>query len=199
MRPMLFVLSIALAAAVATAQSPVAKRIESISSEGDATALGAKLLEEARSPAAAAASLWLSGNPAVKEKARGVLNEMEEAALQPLLKVAGSLSPQDQAWRMTMTVETLLDLRKTAARMLDQQLANKQVVPAIKSRAGERQEPPRRVCDEAYVQMSALAAANPSADEHLSRMDQFLRMPEPQRDAAIQRARQSPAWRDLRR
>jgi len=181
------------------AQQDVAQQIGQVSSPGRAEALGAKLLQQSREAGAAAASLWQTGDPAARKNARIVLNEMEEAALDPLLKAKGNLDPAEQAWRMTMVVETVGDLRKSAAAMLDPQLDNKQPVPRLSIPGAEERSPARRVCDEAYVLMSRLTAADPQSEAFLLRMTQFNRMLPAARDAEIQRARQSASWRTLLR
>jgi hypothetical protein len=63
----------------------------------------------------------------------------------------------------------------------------------------EESEASRRVCDEAYIQMNRLTAVDPQSEAFLLRMRQFRRMTAPARDAEIQRARQSGAWRSLLR
>lgn len=186
-------------ASIAAAQQDVAGQIRQLPSPARAEALGAKLLQESRAPAAAAAAVWQTGDTLVRQNARTVLNEMEEAALEPLLKANGNLDPAEQVWRMTMVVETLGDLRKSAAAMLDRQLTNQQLAPLPSLVGAEGHDPPRRVCDEAYVQMSRLTAADSQSEAFLLRMRQFMRMPEPGRDAEIRRVRQSAAWRNLLR
>lgn len=180
------------------AQTTVVDQIKKLPSPEGAPALATKLLQESRSAAAAAVTVWIGSDPASREKARAVLNEMEEVALRPLLNASGKLTAQDQVWRMTMVVETLGDLRRDAAGMLNRQLTNKQLVPEHKATPGvEGREPPRRVCDEAYMLMSQLVAASPGSEDFLLRMRQFLQLPEARRDVEIQRARESAAWRSL--
>lgn len=186
----------------AAQQAPVppdiAQQIRQLTSPGRAEALGAKLLKESRAPAAAATAVWQTADPAVRQNARIVLNEMEEAALNPLLKATGNLDPAEQVWRMTMVVETIDQLRKSAAAMLDRQLSNKQPAPLPSTVGAEERSPRRRVCDAAYILMSGLLADRHS-EAFLLRMRQFSQMPEAGRDAEIQRARQSAAWRALLR
>jgi len=184
-------------ACVAAAQQDIAQQLRQLPSAGRAEALGAKLLQESRAAAASVAAVWQTGDPALRQNARVVLNEMEEAALDPLLKLKGNVDPAEQVWRMTMIVETIGALRKSAAVQLDRQLANKQPAPLAAIPGAEDRDPPRRVCDEAYIQMSTLAAPDPQSEAFLARMRQFRRQPEPARDAEIQRARQSAAWRTL--
>jgi len=184
---------------IAAVQQDVARQIQQLPSSARAEALGAKLLQESRAPAAAAAAVWQTGDPPVRRNARIVLNEMEEAALDPLLKATGNLDPTEQVWRMTMVVETIGDLRKSAAAMLDRQFTNTQPAPLPSIPGAEERDPPRRVCDEAYILMSRLTAAEPQSEAFLLRMRQFMRMPEPGRDAEIRRARQSAAWRNFLR
>jgi|GEM_PF-1799788 len=180
-------------------QTDIAQQIRQQPSSGRAEALGGKWLEESRTAAAAAAVVWRTGDAAERRKARLVLNEMEEAALPPLLKTEGDLDPDEQIWRLTMVVETLGELRKSAAVMLDHQLSNKQPAPLPSIPGAEGKPPARRVCDEAYVLMSRLATAGPLSEAVLSKMRQFQRLPESERDAKIQRARQTTAWRSLLR
>lgn len=182
---------------IAAAQQDVMQQIRQLPSSGRAQSLGADLLKESRAPAAAAATAWQTGDPTVRRHARTVLNEMEEAALDPLLKTDGKLDPEEQVWRMTMVVETIGDLRKSAAVMLDRQLTNKQPAPLPSMPGAEERDPSRRVCDEAYILMSRLTATDPDGEAFLLRMRRFSRMPEPARDAEIQRARKSAAWRGL--
>lgn len=181
----------------AAAEQDVMQRIRQLPSPGRAMSLGADLLTESRAPAAAAAEVWQTGDPAMRRKARTVLNEMEEAALDPLLKAGGKLDPDEQVWRMTMVVETIGDLRRSAAAMLDRQLTNKQPAPLPSMPGAEERDPSRRVCDEAYLLMSRLTATDPDSEAFLLRMRRFSRMPVPARNAEIQRARNSAAWRGL--
>jgi len=183
----------------AAAQQDVARQIEQLSTPGRAEALGAKLLKDSRAPAAAAAEVWRSSDSAVRQNARIVLNEMEETALDPLLKANGKLDPAEQVWRMTMVVETIGELRKSAAAMLDRQLTDKQAAPPPTMPGAEQREPVRRVCDAAYLQMNRLLAIDPESEAFVQRMRQFMRMPDSARDTEIQRARQAAAWRSLLR
>jgi hypothetical protein len=186
--------------AVSTAQQQdVAQQIQQLSSPGRAEALGAKLLQEARGPGAAVAAVWQTGDAAARQNARAVLNEMEEAAIHPLMSANGNLAPDEQVWRMTMVVDSLADLRKNAAALLDRQLTNKEPAPRPSMPGAEESEASRRVCDEAYIQMSRLMAVDPQSEAFLLRMRQFRRMPEAGRDSEIHRARQSAAWRSLLR
>lgn len=184
-------------ASIAAAQQDVTQQIRELPSPGRAQSLGANLLTESRASAAAAAAAWQTGDPAVRRHARTVLNEMEEAALDPLLKANGKLDPDEQVWRMTMVVETIGDLRKSAAAMLDRQLTNRQSAPLPSMLGAEERTPSRRVCDEAYILMNRLTVTDPHSEAFLLRMRRFSRMPEPGRNAEIQRARQSAAWRGL--
>ena len=174
------------------AQLSVVQQIEQIPSPAAAPGLAARLLKESRAPATAAVDAWQSGNGEYRRKARAVLNDMEEAALPPLLNLDARLTPDDQVWRMTMVVETIGDLRRQAALMLDRQLDNKQPSSVSPPAAG------RRICDDAYLLMNQLAAANPQSEEVLLRARAFIRLTESGRDAEIRRARQSSAWRALR-
>jgi hypothetical protein len=184
---------------LAVAQNPVVRQIEQAITMDDGSALGAKLLEQSRAAGAAAVSVWLGGNPANRDKARAVLNDMDEAALDALLKAKGTVPPDEQVWRMTMIVDTLRDFRRAAARALVEQLADRRPVPRPEDRTAEERIPAHRVCDEAYIQMNRLAAANPESNDLLLRTREFLGLPEARRDAEIQRARQSAAWLNLLR
>ena len=124
---------------------------------------------------------------------------MEEAALDPLIHVKGTLDPVEQVWRMTMVVETVGDLRKSVAKMLDPLLIDKRPAPLPNMLGAEGSIPFRRVCDEAYVQLSRLAVADPFTETFMRRMHRFLEMPPAGRDAEIERARQSADWRSLLR
>jgi hypothetical protein len=176
----------------------IAQQVRQLPSPARAEALGAKLLKESRAPGAAAAALWQAGDPAVRQNARTVLNEMEEAALDPLLRATGNLDSAEQVWRLTMVVETVEGLRKSAAAMLDRQLGNKEPAPMRSTVGTEESNPPRRICDAAYILMSGFLADQHS-EAFLLRMRQFSRMSEAARDAEIKRARQSAAWRALLR
>ena len=91
------------------------------------------------------------------------------------------------------------ELRKSAANMLDHQLSNKELAAVPSMVGAEEREPSRRVCDEAYVQMSRLIAADPESDTFLLKMSRFRQMSVAERDTEIQRARQSALWRSLLR
>jgi len=187
------------AAALLLAQTSALDQIGQLRSPKEEAALATTLLQESRAPAAAVARVWQGTDPGARAKARAVLNDMEEAALDPLLKANGALPADDQVWRMTMVVETLGELRHAAAAMLDRQLTNRKPAPLPASAALEEHEPPRRVCDEAYMLMSRLTAADPESPGFVLQMRQFLRLSEARRDVEIQRARRSASWRALTR
>ena len=157
-------------ACIAAAQQDVAHQIQELPSPSHAQALGAQLLQQSRTPAAAAAVVWQTGDPSARRNARTVLNEMEEASLDPLLHAKGALDPIEQVWRMTTVVETLGDLRKSAATMLDSLLVDKRPALLANMDRGEGRAPFRRVCDEAYVQMSSLTATDPHTEDFLRRI-----------------------------
>jgi hypothetical protein len=180
------------------AQSDVAQEIQQADSPAQAQALGAGLLKQSRASGEAAAVVWRTGDVDARRNARTVLNEMDEAALAPLLESDGDLIPAEQAWRMTMVVETIDDLRRSAAKMIDRQLANKRIVPLKSGPGDEESTSSRRVCDVAYDLMSHLTA-DAQDTGFLLRMQQFSRRSETARDAEIGRARQSVAWRALLR
>jgi hypothetical protein len=179
------------------AQSSVSQQLAQLPSAEQSSAVSERLLLESRAPAAATVKVWLEGDRSSREKARAVLSDLEEAALDPLLKVQRPLTPEDQVWRLTMVVETVSNLRQSTVRVLAKQLSNTQPVPVPTSEVTEEREPPRRVCDEAYMLMSRLLAPNPQSVDFVLRMREFVRLPVTRRDAEIRRVRQSSASRGV--
>jgi hypothetical protein len=170
--------------------------IRKLPSPERAQELGKQLLRDMRQTALEVAVLLNVPDAAVVANARAVLNEMEEAALTPLLQEQRELTAGDDAWRLTMVVETTLELRKAAARLIESRLGDTRAAPQASGRVPEEPEPPSRVCDDAYLLMQRLLASRSESQMALESR-RFLRLTEARRNMEIRAARQVPGWRRL--
>jgi len=132
-----------------------------------------------------------------RRKARAVLNDLEEQALPVLTNLRG-LRPEDEVWRLRMLTEEVGEWRRKAARVIDGQLENRDLVPRSGRRVGEGKSPERRVCDEAYGAMVELLRGR-EAEEVEMRSYWEAEAAMVRRDGLIRTARAGAGWKGLLR
>ena len=96
--------------------------------------------------------------------------ELDELPIVPLLAAEGEFPPERQMWRMQSIVVRERELRERIEAELQRMLDDKRPVsiPVTGGREEERRPPPRRVCDEAYMQLRLLVNADPD-EEYLQK------------------------------
>ena len=162
----------------------------------DLDALAARLLEESRSQAREAVRIWRSPDKAMSDRAQVVLSELSEVSLVPLLETAGTNTPAQDVWLLQHLGMVEIDLRKKVAARVNKLLDDRRPLPPAAAR-GARPEgggTMRRVCDEAFGLMRRYSNPSESTEQYHLALDQFLSLPEKERDATIQKARRSRLW-----
>ncbi len=158
--------------------------------------LARNLEEQAHAPIRAVVRAWANPDAQLSGNAAVVMDELGELPIVPLLGAEGELPPEKQMWRMQSVVAREQDLRERIETTLESMLDDKRPVSlsVTGGREEERRPPPRRVCDEAYMQLRLLVNADPDEETYYLNVDAFLDMPDQQRDAEIEKARSPREW-----
>jgi hypothetical protein len=121
-----------------------------------------------------------------------------DLAMAPLLESIDRSNPEGLVWDMEMAVKIQLENRNRIVRILDQMLVDKRVLKEPEPPLQVEEIPPsRRVCDNAYLMMRSLFAIQEDEEELLTNTDVFLDMSDEQRDAEIDRAKETKKWISL--
>jgi hypothetical protein len=161
-------------------------------------ALTAKLADDAHKVARQAARLWSAENDgARKDAAFSILDSLQELSIVPLLEVGPPADPAQIPQYLRMVTEHEGELRKGMVAKLEPLLRDHRQIPP-QPHFGPKPEgdnPPRRVCDEAYLSIRHLlhAALNDLEEEAVNETA-FLNSPEKARNAEIERAHSSGNW-----
>jgi hypothetical protein len=139
-----------------------------------------------------------SDNEEDSERAALVLMNIGDLPMTPLLELIDRSKPESLVWDMEMAVKIQLENRNRIVRILDQMLLDKRVLKEPESPLQVEEIPPsRRVCDDAYLMMRSLFALQEDEEELLTNTDVFLDMSDEQRDAEIDRAKETKKWISL--
>jgi len=178
--------------------SRVRARFAQVTGEESETAFAEELLEEARISARTLVDLWHGPDEDLADRALRILVDLEELAVIPLAERAVEFEPTDRVEALQIAIEAEVALRQRVAAALEAMLDDLRPLPPRPRLAPtEVRPPPRRVCDEAYLQMRRLVHYGEDELEAMVAGDAFLNLPEDQRDAAIARARRSETWNRL--
>jgi hypothetical protein len=130
----------------------------------------------------------------MSQNAMGMLMELGDLSLTPLLEASEEASPEARVRDLKLVVESQLDNRNRIARILEAMLTDKTVLPPKILPIGVEEVPPtRRVCDEAYLMMRLLFAVE-DEEKQFDHKDAFLDLTDDQRDIEIERARKTKKW-----
>ena len=184
---------IGLVVTLALAGQTPGEEVKALGDAGQAPVLAGRWLAEGRVRAATMGVMLGNGNESERQKARAVLNDLEEQAL-PVLAGARGLRPADEAWRLRMLAEELGEWRRKAARVIDGQLGNREVVPRAGRRVGEGKAPERRVCDEAYAAVVELLRGSEAMERE---MRGYWAGTAVQREGLIRATRAGAGWKEL--
>ncbi len=154
--------------------------------------------EESRQSPRKVVEVLHSENKEDSKRAALVLMNIGDLAITPLLESIDSGNAESLVWDMEMAVSIQLENRNRVVRILDQMLLDKRYLkepePPLKV---EGTPPSRRVCDQAYLMMRKLFAIQEDEEELLTNTDVFLDMSDEQRDAEINRAKETRKWISL--
>jgi hypothetical protein len=158
--------------------------------------LARRVQDDARAPLRSVVRAWLTGEAQLSSNALLLLDELEELPIVPLLETPETASVERRVWVLRSVVAYEQELRDRMAAEIEGLMDDTTPVPVPQFPGPEPEEKPqpRRVCDEAYLQMRLLLNADPDPETHYLNADAFLDLPEAQRDAEIQKARTSRTW-----
>jgi hypothetical protein len=180
--------------------SSLASRLQNLNTtrEAEVEGFARGLAQASRQSAQELVRLWAAGSAEQSRKAVEVLSRMEETAVVPLIGYAGSAIPAQDVWMIRTAVQNEIDLRLKLVRRIDRLLEDRRTVTRpTTARPVESAPPVRRVCDNAYVLVDRFLDPAASAETRAAKADQFLGMPDPQRDAEIRKLRASRTWKRL--
>jgi hypothetical protein len=141
---------------------------------------------------------WSAGKDEAAGKACLVAMQLREFLVDPAVDESGAAPAVRKVSLLEAAVEALLPLRRHALRQLDPSLKDPTELAAdTLAEPLRKDEPPRRVCDEAYVYIRRLARLGNPAAEGLHTDAEFLAMPHAERDQEIRRWQLSKACRAL--
>jgi len=181
--------------AMGLARQTPGEEVRALGDAGQGPVLAGRWLAEGRVRAAAVGVLLGSKEEGERRKARAVLNDLEEQALPALTGLRG-LRPEDEVWRLRMLTEEVGEWRRKAARVIDAQLENRDLVPRSGRRVGEGKSPERRVCDEAYSAMVELLRGREAMEVE---MRSYWEAAMVRRDGLIRTSRAGAGWKGLLR
>jgi len=138
-----------------------------------------------------------SDDEEASQKAMGLLMELGDLALTPLLEASEEASPEARVRDLKQVVGIQLGNRARIVQVLESMLSDKTTLPPKMLPIGmEEIPPPRRVCDEAYLLMRLLFALE-GEETRFANKDAFLEMTDEDRDKEIERARKTKKWINL--
>lgn len=161
--------------------------------------VGRALLAESRENGQRAVALWRSAGAEVADRMRGVLVEMAEQTILPLLKAVPMQEPRDTVWLLRRATEQFLDLRTAVRDRLIGLLDDHTLVPLAPRRGpSEVDPPPVRICDEAYLQLRRILNLGESVEDKVVNSDVFLsQLDFAERSIEIERFKKSGEFRNF--
>lgn len=133
----------------------------------------------------------------MSQNAMGMIMELGDLALTPLLDASEEASPENRVIDLNQVVEVQLANRNRIVENLEVMLSDKTMLPPTMLPIGLEEAPlSRRVCDEAYLMMRLLFALD-DEEAAFANKDAFLEMTEEERDQEIARAVKSQKWINL--
>jgi hypothetical protein len=179
------------------ADRPVAARIDEIDARDLAglEQLSRELAEDGRRAAREVVAALHAGPAQGFSKPAWVLVNLGDLALTPLLDGLDAARPEQCVWDLGQALEIEIATRRRLAAALRGRLDDRRALALPEPRPPVEERPiPRRVCDEAYMQLRRLVSFEEDEDALLLNNGAFLRLGEAERDAEIARARTSRRW-----
>lgn len=137
------------------------------------------------------------GNQKEAENARGVVAEIGDLAMAPMLEQLSLDKPEDLVWDIQAIVAFHLENRSRIVKWLDDMLLDTTILPSPILLVPVEEEPTEmRLCDHAYLLMRQLFALEDEESELINR-DLYVDLTDQERDQEIERARQTKKWISL--
>lgn len=155
--------------------------------------LAGALRAEAAATPKEAVQFLLGSDEDLAAGARRLFLELGELSIGPLLET-NPPKPEQRVEALRLAVDAQDALRRKIAERLVALLDDKAPVPVRRIPVSEKQPPPRRVCDDAYLLMRKLMNLGEPPDEAYQQADMFLNAPDGFKDETIAKARTSGVW-----
>ena len=163
--------------------------------QAEMDALSEKVAKEMRAPVRSAMTAWLDADPKLSANATAFLSNLEELAIVPLLDAPDTAPTAKRVWMMRTVAAAELELREKVVARIEKMLDDKTPVPLPKPIGPVEEKPlPRRVCDEAYMQLRMLLNTTEERGTYFLNCNGFLNLTEQERDDEIRKAKQSRMW-----
>jgi hypothetical protein len=178
--------------------SKILEKLQGAIGEEAEAALSSELRDESHAIGMSLVRIWQGSDADLADRALGVLYEIAEPAIVPLVVESSRMGVEDRVQAMTLAVENELALRRRLVAGLEEMLDDKSPLAIQPPGAPtEREVPRRRVCDEAYLLMRALVHLGEEELAAITDADDFLALPDEGRDDTISEARRSQVWNRL--
>jgi hypothetical protein len=165
--------------------------------QGQLDALAKLVVRRSRALPRAAAAHLTDNDQNLADNAMSLLIDIEDLATVPLLEAPEPAHPYDRVARMTIIVDSQLEIRNTTVERLKKMLDDKRPMNYQKMPRVEESPPPSRVCDEAYVLLRRLLNTTEDQETQTANTRLFLRLPEARKDIEIRKARTARTWTNL--
>lgn len=159
--------------------------------------LAKDVVRDSRALPRAAVAHLTDPNQNLADNSLSLLIGIEDVATVPLLEAPEPAEAYDRVARMTIVVDSHLEVRNTIVERLKKMLDDKRPMNYQKMPRVEETPPPSRVCDEAYVLLRRLLNTAEDKETQIANTRLFLRLPEARKDIEIRKAQNSRTWTNL--
>lgn len=175
----------------------VALRRISPSQQVELDTLAKNVVRDSRALPRVAAAHLSDPDPNLASNSMSLLIDIEDVAAVPLLEAPEPAEPYDRIARMTIVVDSQIEVRKRIVDRLNELLRDNRPLNYKKMPRVEETPPESRVCDEAYVLLRRLLDTSEDQERQLTNTRLFLRLPESRRDIEIRKAENLKTWSDF--
>jgi hypothetical protein len=146
------------------------------------------LLSELREIPRSIIDLTFSKDEDLMNRAREVFLGMEDTIIWPVIVTEATISAEERLWLTDVAVEREMRLRRALGTHIEKMITDKTLLPNVAPPGmAEESAPPKRVCDEAYIQLRSLINANEKSYDGLVNRDLFLQGTFDERDEELKK------------
>ncbi len=159
--------------------------------------LSKNVVRDSRALPRAAAAHLSDPDANVASNSMSLLIDIEDVATVPLLEAPEPPEAYDRVARMTIVVDSQLEVRNRIVDRLKKMLGDKRPLNYKRMPRVEETPPESRVCDEAYVLLRRLLNTSEDQEKQAINTRLFLRLAEARRDIEIRKAENLETWSDF--
>jgi hypothetical protein len=159
-------------------------------------ALAVEIDRSARAPVREILRIWSRAGGDTRIRAAGLLSELSDLSMIPLLEIADPEDPLRRVWRLRHLTATQLSLRASIFEVLADSLEDERIVeyPSAGGPRPDERAPPERVCDVAYKQLRELFHVKETQGERVLTEDAFDRLGFAEKDREIEAFTKTRTW-----